>query len=292
MNPRKSAVQAIDEIFERIGSREVALFVDYDGTLTPIAPKPHLAELGDAMRQRLRALAGVCDVAVVSGRALADVRARVGLDTVAYAGSHGLEITGASRAPSGAHRPAAFEGLSLEKGRDFMPTIARVESELRLRTGRIEGALVERKPFGVGLHFRQVADQDLPTISKHLDWVLREFPGFRVTAGKKIYDIRPDIDWDKGSAVRWILTYGPNSRGQDPLAIYIGDDTTDEDAFRALRPDGVTIVVQATPSPSAAEYCLRDTGQVQDFLDALFVKLSPSVPLPDHSSRPSPSASL
>src|SRR5690554_7120571 len=128
MNPLKPAMGALPEILERLSAHQAALFIDYDGTLTPIVANPDLALLSEAVRQTLGALAGVCEVAVVSGRALADVRTRVGLETLAYAGSHGFEIAGPQ---ASAENP---EALLLEKGRDFLATIERVEGELRLRT--------------------------------------------------------------------------------------------------------------------------------------------------------------
>jgi len=278
MNPLKPAMGALPEILERLSAHQAALFIDYDGTLTPIVANPDLALLSEAVRQTLGALAGVCKVAVVSGRGLADVRARVGLDTLTYVGSHGFEIA----APQAtADDPGA---MLLEKGQAFLSTIDRVEGELRLRTGRIDGVLLERKPFGIALHYRQVAAHDVPTVTKYMNDVLREHPGLRVTAGKKIYDIRPDIDWDKGTAVRWVLARFQQQRSAgEPAfrAIYLGDDTTDEDAFRALRDGGITIAVQSGARPTAAEYCLSDTRAVQGFLGALLAELSKSCASPE-----------
>lgn len=278
MNPLKPAMGALPDILARLSAHQVALFLDFDGTLTPIVANPDRAELGEPVRQTLRALAGVCRVTVVSGRALADVRARVALDTLAYVGSHGFEIA----APQAtADDP---EAMLLQKGEKFLGTIDRVEDELRLRTGRIDGVLLERKPFGIALHYRQVADHNVPTVTKYMYAILREHPGLRVTAGKKIYDIRPDIEWDKGTAVRWLLERFQQQRSAGApafRAIYLGDDTTDEDAFRALDDDGVTIVVQSSPRPSAADYCLSDPRAVQRFLDALLAELRKTYASPE-----------
>lgn len=284
MNRLEPALESLSVIFGRLDAREVALFLDYDGTLTPIAAQPDLAELPETMRRTLRALAKVCHVAVISGRGLADVRQRVGLDTLAYAGSHGFEIVGppaAENSPDGGTAPEVqsrgFENISLEKGQEFRVSIERVEAELKLRMGRIEGLVIERKPLGIGVHYRHVADHDLPTLSKHMNSVLDEFRGFSVTAGKKIYDIRPDINWDKGEAVLWMLDQLKRRAAKFSkrvAGIYIGDDTTDEDAFRAIRPEHITIAVQATPHQSAAEFSLKDPDAVQAFLDAILENLS------------------
>jgi trehalose-phosphatase len=233
MSDLKEAMASVDEIFERLVGREPALFLDYDGTLAPIAPKPELAQISERMRQTIAELAGLLDVAVISGRGLQDVRERVGVAAIAYAGSHGFEIAGP--AAESDSETQSGQDASIEKGREFLPAIEYAETELRLRTGPIDGVIVERKPFSVAVHYRQVADQDVPTVLKRVDQVLAECPSLRVTTGKKIFDLQPDIDWDKGKAVEWLLDWLHAARGPDaqrPLPIYIGDDVTDEHALR------------------------------------------------------------
>ncbi|QDG50287.1 trehalose-phosphatase [Persicimonas caeni] len=260
----KSGMESLDEIVEQVSDKHLAVFLDYDGTLTPIVDQPDQAVLSDEMKQtveRLGAMDEKCTVAVVSGRDLGDVRERVGIDNIAYAGSHGFDILG----PEG-------ESMMLEKGEDFVPALDRAEEELRRRTRRIEGALLERKRYSLAVHYRQVANKDVPTVEKHVDQVVDHISELRKTHGKKVYDLQPNIDWDKGKAVDWLLDK-LGLAGDDVVPMYIGDDVTDEDAFRALEGRGITLAVQDVAKPTAADYRLADPDAVKRFLDNLADRL-------------------
>lgn len=256
-----TAMQSLDDIVERIGEHQFALFLDYDGTLTPIVDSPELAVLSEEMRRAVGKLAEECTVAVISGRDLGDVRERVGIEGIAYAGSHGFDIVG----PEG-------ESMALDKGEAFLPALERAEEQLRERTQRIDGALIERKRYSLAVHYRKVAAKDVPTVEKHVDQVVEQVGRLKKTHGKKVFDLQPDIDWNKGRAVDWLLD-ALGLDGPEVVAMYIGDDVTDEDAFRALAGRGVTIAVQDTPSPTAADYRLADPEEVQRFLEALGTRL-------------------
>jgi alpha,alpha-trehalase len=261
-----SAMASIDTIVERIGDKKPAVFLDYDGTLTPIVDDPGQAVLSEETRQAIERLGRVCTVAVVSGRDLGDVRERVGIDTIAYAGSHGFDILG----PRG-------QDFTLEKGEDFLPTLDRAETELRQRLSRIEGARIERKRYSVAIHYRQVDTKDVPSVEKQVDQVIDGLANLanklKKTCGKKVFDLQPDIDWHKGKAVGWILEeLGLNTPEVVPL--YIGDDVTDEDAFRELEAAGITIAVQEAKARTAAEYQLSHPDAVRQFLDTLADRLA------------------
>ena len=248
-----------EEVARRLRDRHPAVFLDYDGTLTPIVARPELAVLDDAMRATVRRLARCCPVAVVSGRGLEDVRALVGLDDIYYAGSHGFDIAG-PRGLQHAH-PAGVAAL---------PRLDAAERRLREVLRPVDGALVERKRFSVAVHFRLVADDQVARVEEAVDAELRHAPGLRKGHGKKVFELRPDFDWDKGSAVRWLLEALGLSR-DSVTPIYIGDDVTDEDAFRELasHDGGIGIVVMDVPRPTAAKFCLPDTDSVRAFLTML-----------------------
>ena len=254
--PVPNALKSFDNIRERLAGKRASVFLDYDGTLTPIVARPDLAILTDATRAVLRDLAARCTVAVISGRDLADVRKLVGLDDLVYAGSHGFDIAG----PKGLR-------IQHEESAAFSAAVNKATEQLRPALAGIDGALVEPKRFAVAVHYRQVADDKVAEVEAVVDQVLKSVPELRKTHGKKVFELRPRFDWDKGKAVLWLLS-ALKQTGAEVLPFYIGDDLTDEDAFRALGDRGVTIYV-GEPDETAANFTLDDTGEVATFLKEL-----------------------
>jgi trehalose 6-phosphate phosphatase len=248
-----SALEHIQEIGRR-GDR-LAVFLDYDGTLTPIVSHPENAWLSESMRETLRSLAGRLPIAVLSGRDLDDVRGRVHVDGIVYAGSHGFDIAGAG-------------GLRRELGAAYLPVLDAAERELREALDEIPGAQLERKHFSVAAHYRNVGQEDAFKVALAVDAVAEKHRELRRINGKKVYELLPDIDWNKGRAVLWLLETLELERG-NAMPIYIGDDRTDEDAFRALEKRGVGILVSEQPQVTAANYALRNPEEVERFLEEL-----------------------
>jgi len=247
----------IEQLAGRLADRRPALFLDYDGTLTPIVARPEDAKLGEPMRAALRAAAAVLPVAIISGRDLDDVRALVGLDSLVYAGSHGFDIQGPNLR------------LELPEGVDALDDLARAAEQLAARLADVAGSQLERKRFAIAVHYRRVADTDVARVEQAVAEVARRLPALRRTGGKKVFELRPDIDWDKGRAVQWLLAR-TGLDGPDVLPIYIGDDETDEDAFRLLAAQsGIGILVAAQPQPSSAAFRLPDTDAVRVLLERL-----------------------
>jgi trehalose 6-phosphate phosphatase len=253
-----SALEHIQEI-ARSGDR-LAVFLDYDGTLTPIVSHPEDAWLSDSMRQTLRSLAARVPVAILSGRDLDDVRGRVLVDGIVYAGSHGFDIAGAG-------------GLRRELGAAYLPVLDKAETELREALDEIPGAQLERKHFSVAAHYRNVNENDAFRVAQAVDAVAARHRELRRMDGKKVYELLPDIDWNKGRAVLWLLETLGLERG-NALSIYIGDDRTDEDAFRALKECGVGIIVTEQSQPTTARYSLKNSDEVGHFLQTLVARLS------------------
>ena len=255
-----SALGEFDRITRQIEGKEVAVFLDYDGTLTPIVQRPEMAVLSDEMRAVVVRLASHCTVAVISGRDLHDVRDRVGIDTIFYAGSHGFDIAG----PKGTH-------MGSQLGTDFLPALDEAERALRARLRGINGAHIERKKFSIAVHYREVKSHDVPAVEATVATVLQERQELRKSYGKKVYDLQPRIDWHKGRALVWLLErLELDSSGTFPF--YIGDDMTDEDAFKALEDRGLGIMVVEGSEPTRrthARYTLANPRAVQDFLEAL-----------------------
>jgi trehalose 6-phosphate phosphatase len=248
-----SALENVQKITRR--RDRLAVFLDYDGTLTPIVSHPEDAWLSDSMRRTLRSLAASVPVAILSGRDLDDVRGRVLVDGIVYAGSHGFDIAGAG-------------GLHRELGTAYLPVLDAAETELREALDEISGAQLERKHFSVAAHYRNVNEDDAPGVAQAVDAVAARHRELRKIDGKRVYELLPDIDWNKGKAVLWLLeTLG--LVGANALPIYIGDDRTDEDAFRALEKRGVAILVSEQPQVTAASYTLNNPEEVERFLRAL-----------------------
>jgi alpha,alpha-trehalase len=254
--PLASALDSLDEIARLLHGKRPVVFLDYDGTLTPIVARPELAVLSNQMRSTLRDLARVHTVAIVSGRDRADVEQLVQIDSLVYAGSHGFDIVG--------------PGLELQhqEGTKYAPVLSRAADEIEGQVGGIEGALVERKRYAVATHYRLVAEGDLPAIEEAVAQAAAAHPELRRTGGKKVYELRPRLDWDKGKAVTWLLE-ALDLDQPDVVPFYLGDDETDEDAFRALESRGIGVLVAEEPGTTRARYLLGDPGEAQQFLQQL-----------------------
>lgn len=247
-----------EEIRELLAGRGLVVFLDYDGTLTPIVEDFTKAFISEDMRAAVAALAAHCTVAIVSGRDVDVVRGYLKLDSVYYAGSHGFEIRG----------PGGWTE-HLEKGVEYLAELDTTEQELRERLRGVGGHAVERKRFSVEVHYRQVADHDVPFVETVVDTALSKHRSLRKGHGKKVFRIQPDIDWNKGQAVLWLLERLPHHR-PDVYPIYVGDDVTDEDAFRALAGRGLCLIVRDHEvRPTAAEYALVGVADVKRFLELL-----------------------
>src|SRR5262249_14226308 len=146
------------------------------------------------------------------------------------------------------------------------------ETELREALDEIPGAQLERKHFSVAAHYRNVNEDDTCRVALAVDAVAARHRELRRIDGKKVYELLPDIDWNKGKAVLWLLEALGVERG-DALPIFIGDDRTAEDAFRVLEKRGVAILVSEQPQVTAASYQLKNPEEVECFLRELIARL-------------------
>jgi len=271
-------VTAVDQVRVRTGDRPMsalpnamtaldtpdhpAVFFDFDGTLSDIVDDPDAARPVAGAVDALAALAARCPVAVLSGRDLADVRARVGLDGIWYAGSHGFELTG----PDGAHHQNdAAVGAAL--------VLAAAAGSLAEKLGSIPGIMVEHKRFAVAVHYRNAARDQVGEVLAAVREAGRR-RGLRVTTGREVIELRPDIDWDKGRTLRWLL----DRMAGASTPIFLGDDITDEDAFDAVAQlAGVGIVVRHNDDgdrATAARYSLDSPAQAAEFTARLADRLA------------------
>ncbi|MBI4611066.1 MAG: trehalose-phosphatase [Candidatus Rokubacteria bacterium] len=236
------------------------LLSDYDGTLTPLVADPAAAGLAREVRDDLRLLAGspVVRVGILSGRALDDIRARVGVPEIIYAGCHGLEIEG----PGLAFRHPGAEALRW--------MLAAIAEALRIRAASIPGVRVEAKGLAVAVHYRNVAPAALARLEILFERVIHPRRSkLRLFRGKKVIEILPRVGWNKGECGLWIRDRICPTVPSDVAILYMGDDRTDEVAFDVLSGKATTVRVGPGPSLSAAKYRLPDVPDVHRLLSAL-----------------------
>jgi trehalose-phosphatase len=185
------------------------------------------------------------------------VAARVGLPDLVSAGSHGFDIAG--------------PGLRHEVGEGVPEQIESAAASLQQELAGIPGVLIEPKRFALSVHHRLTPEDRLPEIERAVEAAAAQHPKLKKALGKKLFELRPDLDWHKGKALLWVLQE-MGLTGSGVLPIYIGDDLTDEDAFQAIAEiGGIGIVVLDEPRETAATYSLQDTGEVRELLDRLAV---------------------
>ncbi len=254
---RPSVLREWDRLREQLRAKRLALFLDYDGTLTPIVSRPELAVLTDARRAVLKKVASRFPTAIISGRGREDVERLVGLPELAYAGSHGFDIVGPGGASVG-HAVAEW----------IEPVMEQIAGGVRPKLEGIEGVVIEEKRFSVAIHYRLVDEADVARVEAIVDEAIATDARLKKAHGKKVFEVRPDLDWDKGKALLLLLE-ALGLDGPDVVPLYIGDDVTDEDAFAVLRDRGIGILVSEAPRPTVATYWVQAPWEVYAFFDRL-----------------------
>ncbi len=251
------ALYAVDRIINQKGARSFLFFFDFDGTLAPIGPEPDQVVLNKSIRRQLENLAENYPVAVVSGRERTDIESRIGLNNVYYAGSHGFDISG----------PGGTTYLHPEAD-DLMPKIDEIGERFRALLASFEGVLVEKKKFAIAIHYRKADPDTVEKVQNSIWQKMLDEKGLKWEKGKSIIEIKPDVDWHKGKAVLWIMDH-LELDFEKCLPLYMGDDTTDEDAFRALKGRGVGILVDGSSNGTSADYLLESQEEVTAFIKKL-----------------------
>lgn len=253
-----------DTINGRLSNVCLFLFLDYDGTLTPIVSAPDKAVMPKKTKRLLQELSRERDlkVAIISGRALRDVKKRVGVEDIIYSGNHGLEIEGPK---------IKYKNPSFVK---YRPLMDKIEAHLTQALTGIRGVLIENKGLSLSVHYRLVDKEritEVKTLVRESMIMYAIKNRVRIRSGKMVFEITPPIKWDKGKITLWLLARQQAALGGRMVyPIYIGDDTTDEDAFRSLRNKGLTVAV-GRHSASRAKYYLNDTREVISFLELIKV---------------------
>ncbi|MFA5117688.1 MAG: trehalose-phosphatase [Candidatus Omnitrophota bacterium] len=262
----KYILNELGALKKALEGKRVYLFLDYDGTLAPIAEKPAKASLSRKTVSVLEALAKNRDfqVAVISGRALKDIKERLGLRNIFYSGNHGLEIQGPGlrfRVP-----------VTLR----YKKILEQIKNDLRLNLSRIPGVLLEDKGLSLSLHFRRVSVANTPAVKTAFHETVKLYIArhqVKVREGKRVLEVLPPLEWDKGKAVLWLLGKARRQllkKQNGIVPVYIGDDLTDEDAFKALGSRGVTVFAGGVRR-SRARYYVKGPVEVTRLLGRLAV---------------------
>ena len=255
MSQRPNALDSYGQLLGVVTGRHPFVCLDFDGTLSEIVPDPDAATLVDGVAEALKHLAAECPVAIVSGRNVADLKDRVGLPGVYYVGSDGLEMLG----PDGRHHEN-------DAAAGVVAALADAAASLRRDLADVSGARVEHKRFAIAVHYRNVADERTGDVMAAAH-VVSQRHGLRLTIGRKVVELRPDIDWHKGKVLGWVRDRV--LRNDRLLPIYIGDDLADEEAFDAVRFNGVGIAVRHDEDgdrPTAAGFTLKNPSEVCEFV--------------------------
>lgn len=247
-----------------LSDKFIFLFLDYDGTLTPLVDNPQEAHLPSEIRELLRKLndAPRCKIVIASGRKLEDLKKRVGLEGVLYVGNHGLEIEGTKinfKSPLSLHYIEALQGIKKDLASKIISAI--------------NGAFIEDKGLALTLHYRLVDKKDIPRLRDLFHQAMvtyLEKDKIRLKDAKMAFEIRPPVAWDKGKVALWLLArqHFMLKDKINVLPLYIGDDVTDEDAFKALKNKGVTVRVDGGAG-SSAKYFVKDTSEVFRLLEEI-----------------------
>ncbi|VAI31981.1 unnamed protein product [Triticum turgidum subsp. durum] len=239
------------------------MFLDYDGTLSPIVDDPDAAFMSETMRMAVRSVAKHFPTAIVSGRCRDKVFEFVKLAELYYAGSHGMDIKGPAKSSKSKAKGVLFQPAS-----EFLPMIEEVHQRLIEETKHVAGAKVENNKFCVSVHFRCVDEKSWGALAETVKGVMREYPKLRMSQGRMVFEVRPTIKWDKGKALEFLLESLGFADCPNVLPVYIGDDRTDEDAFKVLRRrgQGVGILVSKHPKDTSASFSLQEPAEVMEFL--------------------------
>lgn len=227
--------------------------------MVPIRGKPPLARLSAPKKQKLRTILKVPGIklGVITGRSLKDIQKLLGMKGIIISANHGFEVY---------HKGRIF----YPRGKKLKIPMDSLGKKLWEHLDHIPGLLLESKGFSVAVHFRLVPRKywdDIECVMRRVSAPWRNGFGWRLTGGKMLWEVRPSTHWNKGDVARWVLKkFAPKA-----IPWYFGDDLTDEDAFRALKREGVTVVV-GRHSGSKAKYLAGSVSDVWKALDLLIKK--------------------
>lgn len=254
-----SALNNFPDIKTKLINKKILLGLDFDGTITPIVKLPNLARLDSKMFALLQNIKNFIPLAIISGRQINDLMNRVKLNDIFYAGNHGFEM----------QLPGFFPEQFIINS-SYKDELSKLYQELKAALENIKGCFLENKIFSISVHYRLVKIEQRSIVKKIVNKVLGKYFLLKRSLGKKVLEIKPDIKWNKGKALKYIVDLLEPGFEKDIFPIYIGDDKTDEDVFKQINSRGVTIFVGKKTSKTKANYNLSNTKEVYCFLNQLF----------------------
>nr|AAZ67593.1 80A08_8 [Brassica rapa subsp. pekinensis] len=268
-----SALEMFEKITQASGGKQIVMFLDYDGTLSPIVDDPDKAFMSSKMRRTVKKLAKCFPTAIVTGRCIDKVYNFVKLAELYYAGSHGMDIKGPAKGFSRHKR--VKQSLLYQPASDYLPMIDEVYKQLLEKTKSTPGVIVENHKFTASVHFRCVEEKKWSELVLQVRSVLEKYPTLKLSQGRKVFEIRPMIDWDKGKALEFLLESLGFGNSNNVFPVYIGDDRTDEDAFKMLRVrgEGFGILVSKFPKDTDASYSLQDPSEASPHTRILYLSV-------------------
>lgn len=252
---------ALSELTRRRSGRHLLLLFDFDGTLVPFKADPDAVYLSSDVSDRLCRLAKRPDatVGIISGRRLADLQERLKVEGDIYlAGFHGLEI----QEPGG-------ESFVHPGAAAAVPTMQKIAETIRPQLGELPGVFIEDKYFSIALHYREAQPAvRVVALSRFMDAARADVDSgkLRLLPGACVVELLPGAAWHKGSALQWIRERIERIHGPT-FTVYVGDDVTDEDAFRVVGPDGMAL--SASERASGAHFNVSGPEGVKRLLDSL-----------------------
>jgi alpha,alpha-trehalase len=234
-------------------SNYIVVFLDYNA----IVSQPENARMSDEIRKVVKELASFCRVAIISGRNRVDVEKLVGLTELIYVGSHGLDISGPGNIC-----------MEHEEGKQYLLDLDKAQQELQQRIGGIEGARIERKKYAIAIHYSNVAEDNVLTLLEIVYRMANDSERLELGLGKKIIELHPAFDWHKEKTIAWLMKALKIDLSL-ALPIYIGEDITDQDAFRFLENSGRGVLITCHRKHTQTPYQLEDNSQVQQLLYSL-----------------------
>lgn len=242
--------------------KPILLCLDFDGTIVPIKPRPQDAILTSNRRLILRKISRCkpLTLGVISGRALRDIREKIKIKGLIYAGNHGLEI---------AYQNQVF---IYPRAKKYVPVISKIGRELTKALKAYPETTLEKKGLSLSLHYRLLKQERVARLKKTFLQILKPYLAaqkIKLTSGKKVWELRPPIAWDKGRALLWLRQ---RLSKKNIFTLYLGDDLTDEDAFCMVNKiNGISVLVGRRKN-SQAKYYLKNTQDTQKFLEQILTK--------------------